>query len=334
MDDYKFSWKKISGNGEKVARLKKFAAEKKFPHAVLFAGVEGTGKRKIAETCAAALLCENLQDGEPCGTCDNCKLMAAGTHPDFYVVEPDETKAMRNIKIDQIRDLQREAALRPVQAERRVVIIDGAEFMNKAAANCILKTLEEPPSQSIFILLTANRAGLLLTIRSRCMTINFDRLTAAQIYESLIAQGIDEFQAKKLSVISDGSLGRALALAKSGGYELRDDALILIRQLFKNELTDEIIFAKGKMYETWSREKFSDFVTYIQKFLRDIFLFNQAELYNEDLKDKLAEINFSETILYQMIYEGTQAQRRLKSNASLRLLAEAYLMRLRIAVNY
>ncbi len=334
MDDYKFSWKKITGNGEKVERLKKFAAEKNFPHAVLFSGVEGTGKRKIAETCAAALLCENLQDGEPCGKCDNCKLMAAGTHPDFYIVEPDDTKTMRNIKIDQIRDLQREAALRPVQAERRVVIIDGAEFMNKAAANCILKTLEEPPSQTIFILLTANRAGLLLTIRSRCMTINFDRLTDAQIYESLIAQGIDEFKAKKLSVISDGSLGRALALEQSGGYELRDDAFTLIRQLYKKELTDEIIFAKGKIYETWSREKFSDFVTYIQKFLRDIFLFDQAELYNEDLKDKLAEINFSETILHQMIYEGTQAQRRLKSNASLRLLAEAYLMRLRIAANF
>ena len=334
MNDYKFSWKKITGNTEKVARLKKFAEEKKFPHAVLFSGVEGTGKRKIAETCAAALLCENLQDGEPCGTCDNCKLMAAGTHPDFYVVEPDATKTMRNIKIDQIRDLQREASLRPVQAERRVVIIDGAEFMNKAAANCILKTLEEPPSQTIFILLTANRARLLLTIRSRCMTINFDRLTDAQIYESLIAQGIDEVTAKKISAISDGSLGRALELEKSGGYELRDDALTLIRQLCNNELTDEIIFAKGKIYEKWSREKFFNFVTYIQKFLRDIFLFNQAELYNEDLRDKLAEIKISETILHQMIYEGTQTQRRLKSNASLRLLAEAYLMRLRIAVNF
>ena len=75
-------------------------------------------------------------------------------------------------------------------------------------------------------------------------------------------------------------------------------------------------------------------MTYIQKFLRDIFLFNQTELYNEDLKDKLAEIKISETILYQMIYEGTQTQRRLKSNAALRLLAEAYLMRLRIAVSW
>ncbi len=327
-----FSWKNIIGNADKLAQLKKFVAEKNFPHAVLFAGVEGIGKRKIAEICAASLICENPIDGEPCGTCESCKLMAAKSHPDFYVVEPEETKTARTIKIDQIRDLQREAFLRPIQAERRVVIIDGAEFMNKAAANCILKTLEEPPSQTIFILLTANRAGLLLTIRSRCMTINFEKLTPAQIQKSLKIYGIDDAKSQKLSVISDGSLGRALTLENSGGYELRDDALTLIKQLCKRELTDEIIFAKGKIFETYSREKFSDFVTYIQKILRDIFAFNKFELYNSDLKDKIAEIKFDEEILNKMIAEGTQVQRRLKSNANLRLLAESYLMRLRAAI--
>lgn len=327
-----FSWKNIVGNSDKIAQLRKFSAERNFPHAVLFAGVEGIGKRKIAEICAATLLCENPVDGETCGDCESCKLMEAGSHPDFYVVEPETAKTARNIKIGQIRDLQREAFLRPIQAERRVVIIDGAEFMNKAAANCILKTLEEPPSQTIFILLTANRAGLLLTIRSRCMTINFDKLSPAQIKKSLINYGIDDIKAQKLSVISDGSLGRALILEKSGGYELRDDALILIKQLYKRELTDEIIFAKGKIYETYSRENFWDFVTYIQKILRDIFFFDKAELYNSDLKPKIAEINFNEEILHKMIAEGTQVQRRLKTNANLRLLAESYLMRLRAAV--
>ena len=328
----KFSWKNIVGNESTIAKLKKFVAEKNFPHAVLFAGIEGIGKRKIAETCASILLCENPVNGEACGTCDSCKLMAAGSHPDFYVVEPETTKTARNIKIGQIRDLQREAFLRPIQAERRVVIIDGAEFMNKAAANCILKTIEEPPSQTIFILLTANRSSLLLTIRSRCMTINFDRLTDAQIYKLLSIYGIDDDKAQKLSVISDGSFGRALMLEKSGGYELRNDALTLIKQLCKKELTDEIIFAKGKIFETYSREKFSDFVTYVQKILRDVFVFNKAELYNSDLKNKLAEIRLDEETLHQMIAEGTQVQRRLKSNANLRILAESYLMRLRLAV--
>lgn len=327
-----FSWKNIFGNAEKIFRLKKFIKDKTFPHAILFSGVEGIGKRKIAELCAAALICENPVNGEACGTCDSCKLMAANSHPDFYVVEPEVTKTTRNIKIAQIRDLQREVSLKPNIAERRVVIIDGAEFMNKPSANSILKTLEEPPGQTIFILVTANRSGLLLTIRSRCVTMNFDKLSPAQIKESLIKLGLDDVKAQKLSVIADGSLGRAITLEKSGGYEIRDAALTLVNQICRKELNDEIIFAKGKMFETYSRESFMDFVTYIQKILRDVFLFGKAELYNADLKDKLAAIKISEDKIYKMLAEGTQVQRRLKSNANLRLLAESYLMRLRLAV--
>ena len=329
----KFSWKKIIGNADKIARLKKFVTNKNFPHSIIFSGVEGIGKRQIAEICAAALICENPIDGEACGICDSCKLMAANLHPDFYVVEPEDTKTTRNIKIAQIRDLQKAASLKPNMSDRRVAIIDGAEFMNKPAANCILKSLEEPPGQTIFILVTANRSGLLLTIRSRCVTMNFDKLTAAQIQESLINFGLDELKAQKLSVISDGSLGRALFLEKSGGYEIRDAALTLVNQVCRKELNDEIIFAKGKMFETYSRENFMNFVTYVQKILRDIFFLDKAELYNADLKDKLAAINISEDALYKMLAEGTQTQRRLKSNANLRLLAESYLMRLRTVIN-
>ena len=332
MANFKYSWKKIVGNENNIVRLKKFAIDKNFPQSILFAGVEGIGKRKIADTYATALLCENSIDGEPCGTCDGCRLMAAGTHPDFYVVEPEETKASRTIKIGQIRDLQKETSIRPLNGDKRVVIIDGAEFMNKPAANCVLKTLEEPASQTIFILITADRSSLLLTIRSRCMTINFDKLTAEQIQTALKNFAVDDFKAQRLSAISDGSLGRALALEQSGGYELRNDALGLIRLLFKKELDNEIIFSKGKIFETYSREKFSDFVNYVQKILRDIFFIGKADLYNEDLKDKIAEIKFPEETLLKLLAEGTTVQRRLKSNANLRLSAEAYLMRLRLAI--
>ena len=333
MKNFKCSWKNIFGNEDKILQLKNLAAEKNFPQSIIFSGVEGIGKRKIAEICAAALLCENPTDGEPCGTCDDCHLMAAGTHPDFYVVEPEETKTNRNIKIGQIRELQKETSLRPIRGERRVAVIDGAEFMNKPAANCVLKTLEEPQSQTNFILITANRSGLLMTIRSRCMTMNFDKLTREQIESALESFDIDALTAKKLSAISDGSLGRALMLEKSGGYELRDAALTLIRQIFENRLNNEIIFSKGKMFETYSREKFFDFVNYVQKILRDIFFLNTTTLYNADLKDKLAEINLSDDVIKKMLAEGNATQRQIKSNATLRLVAEAYMMRLRNCVN-
>ena len=177
----KFSWQNVFGNVPRIEYLKKVLAENKFPHAVIFSGVEGIGKRKIAEICAAALLCEN-SNVEPCGTCQSCKMLAAGSHPDFYVVELEKSKV---IKIAQIRDLQNEVLLQPNHSTCRVVIIDGAEFMNNAAANCLLKTLEEPTGQTIFILTTANRAGLLMTLRSRCSTVNFEKIPAKQIQSKI-----------------------------------------------------------------------------------------------------------------------------------------------------
>lgn len=329
MENFKFDWKNIVGHAKKIEQLKKIIATEKFPHAIIFSGQEGIGKKKIAETCAAVLLCENPTGGEPCGVCANCKLIAAGSHPDFYFVAPDDTKSARNIKIGQIRALQKEASLRPVQADRRIVLLDGAEFMNKAAANCLLKTLEEPPSQTIFILLTANRAGLLLTLRSRCRTFNFDRLTTEEIFSVLIERDIDSGKAEKISILSGGSLGRALLLAESGGYELRESALDFLERLAQEKITNEDIFLKGVQISEWSRENFSDFVIYLQKILRDIFLSEEVELYNPDLKDRLKKIKIPEKRLSEMIQAGAETHRRLKSNASLRLLGEAYLLRLK-----
>ena len=326
-----FSWKNIIGHEKIIEKLKKFSAEKNFPHAIIFSGIEGIGKRKIAETFAASLLCENLTDGEPCGVCPNCKLMNGKSHPDFYVVEPEETKTTRNIKIGQIRNLQSQVALKPVQADRRIVIIDGAEFMKKEAANCLLKTLEEPPGATIFVLITANRAGLLMTVRSRCMTINFERLTDEQIKAELLQREIEN--AEKISIISGGSLGRALKLAESGGYEVRESALDLIERICRKNFSNEDIFTKGAQISEWTREQFSDFVTYIQKILRDIFLLDAAKLYNPDLELRLREIKISEEKLFEMVKIGTEIQKRLKSNANLRLLAESYFLRLKLSTD-
>ena len=323
------NWTNLIGHATTVAYLKKNIAEEKFPHAVIFSGEEGVGKRLSAEICAAAILCENPVDGSPCGECENCRLVAARSHPDFYVVEAEETKTARNIKIGQIREMQSEAALRPINSARRVVIIDGAELMNKAAANCLLKTIEEPPSQTIFILLTASRSSLLMTIRSRCMTVHFDKLTSAQIRDALIAQGVDEQEAERLSVIADGSFGRALKLKDSGGAQLRELALDVIEKISRAELSNEDIFKKGADITEWSRDKFADFLTYAQKILRDICFGDVLEPHNSDLASRLSKIKIPERKIFLMIEAGAEFNRRLKSNANLRLLAEAYLFQLR-----
>jgi DNA polymerase-3 subunit delta' len=324
----KFSWQNIFGNAPRIEHLKKILSEEKFPHAVIFSGVEGIGKRKIAENCAAALLCEN-SNVEACGVCESCRMLAAGSHPDFYIVEPEKSKSAPNIKIGQIRTLQNEVSLQPNHSNCRVVIIDGAELMNNAAANCLLKTLEEPTGQTIFILTSANRAGLLMTLRSRCGTINFEKISSEQIKNALEMRGVESERAETVSLIADGSFGRALKLEESGGYEIREDALNFLENLLAKKITVEEIFNRGKNFSDGSRENFSDFVTYIQKILRDVFLLNQAELYNSDLKLRLEKFKISEKTLYELFDEGKKIQRKLASNANLRLLVESYFIKLK-----
>lgn len=329
MKNFRLSWQNLFGHAATIEYLRKNIADEKFPHAVIFSGAEGIGKRFAAEICAAALLCDNPIDGEPCGTCENCKLTAARTHPDFYIVEPEATKTTRNIKIGQIRAMQSEAALRPINSARRVVILDGAELMNNAAANCLLKTIEEPPSQTIFILLTASRSSLLMTIRSRCMTINFDKLPAMKIRDALISRGVEVAEAERLSVIADGSFGRALSLKDSGGAQIREDALDTLIKISRAELTNEDIFKQGATIADWSRDKFADFVTHVQKILRDICFAEVMEPHNPDLAPRMRDIKIPERKIFAMIETGADFHRRLKSNANLRLLAEAYLFSLR-----
>ena len=323
------TWENLFGHASTKAYLKKNIAEEKFPHAVIFSGEEGIGKRLAAEICAAALLCENQTDGNPCGVCENCRLVAAKSHPDFYIVEAEETKTSRNIKIGQIRDMQAEASLRPINSARRVIIIDGAELMNKAAANCLLKTIEDPPSQTIFILLTASRSSLLMTIRSRCRTINFDKLSTEQIQDALITQGVELQEAQRLAIISNGSFGRALKLKDSGGAQLREAALDTLEKISRKEFSNEEIFKAGAEMSNWSREKFAEFLTHLQKILRDICFREVLEPHNFDLAPRLSQIKISERKIFLMIEAGAEFHKRLNSNASLRLLVEAYLMQIR-----
>ena len=329
MKNYKLSWENLIGHEITANYLRKSISEGKFPHAVIFSGEEGIGKRLAAEICAASLLCEHLKDGEPCGVCENCRLVAAKTHPDFYVVEAEETKTTRNIKIGQIREMQSEAALRPINSDRRVIIIDGAELMNTAAANCLLKTIEEPPSQTIFILLTANRSNLLMTIRSRCITVNFDKISAEKIKNTLIQRGMESSEAENLSIIADGSLGRALKLKELGGAELRELAIEILEKISRAELKSEEIFKRGAEISEWSREKFADFLNHMQKILRDICFSEFMELKNPDLIARLSKIRIPERKILLMIETGAELNKRLKSNANLRLLAEAYLFQLK-----
>jgi len=154
------------------ARLRQAQGADRLPHALLIVGARGLGKRRLATLFARALLCPTPRpDGLACGLCADCRLEAAGSHPDLARVAPDPESKSGEIPIDAIRVLTERAALTPVRGTRKLVLIDPADRMNGAAANALLKTLEEPAGNTLLMLIAEQPARLPATVRSRCQLL-------------------------------------------------------------------------------------------------------------------------------------------------------------------
>jgi DNA polymerase-3 subunit delta' len=181
-------------------------------HAYLLTGPPGSGKKTLAGILAATLNCEARGpgwDGEPCGECRSCTKLAHGNHPDIRVIAPDGAR----LKLEQVQELRRENARRPYEARYKVFLVDQAELMTDEAANCLLKTLEEPPGPAVFLLLTAYPARILPTIASRCATLKMARLPEADLVRQLLAEGWTEEEAQAAAALAGGALGRAREVA-------------------------------------------------------------------------------------------------------------------------
>ena len=172
----------------------------RWPHAMLIAGPAGIGKRILAQSLAAALLCETpAPDGAPCGTCAGCRYAAAGQHPDLRTVEPievdgDETKVVESISVNHVRALARWAELTSHRGGAKVALIVPAERMNVAAANALLKTLEEPPANTYFMLVAHLSGRLPATVVSRCQRIVAPRPVPAMARRWLEEEGVADFE--------------------------------------------------------------------------------------------------------------------------------------------
>ncbi|MDI3281105.1 MAG: DNA polymerase III subunit delta' [Bacillota bacterium] len=188
--------------------LRNAVAQGRVAQTYLFAGPPGVGKRALALALAQALNCLSPQGEDSCGTCPSCRRVEGGNHPDVLLVEPGGGA----LKIDQMRWLQQEAALRPYAGRRRVFILEGAETLTDQAANSLLKLLEEPPPSAVLILLAVAPERLLPTVRSRCLTVYFYPWPKDRLILELRRQGVPAAEAAALAEIAGGSPGQALAL--------------------------------------------------------------------------------------------------------------------------
>ena len=244
-------------------------------HAYLFIGPEGVGKASVARALAAALNCAKPIDGwDACGECPSCKRMAAGTHADFRMIFPTSEGRQPQIKIEQIREFRRLTAYPPMEGGWRVVLIKPGEAMNPAAANALLKTLEEPPERHLVIIAAGSEAELFPTIVSRCQKLAFTPLPTALVVRELRARkGLSEKDAVFLTALSGGSLGRALTLDPGEMAQQRRQVLDDLTKLAGGSATTVL---------DWSRrlaknnQELDFFVLLAQMWYRDLLLLDSA----------------------------------------------------------
>jgi len=217
----------VVGHRRLVSLLSRAVARNTLPPALLLAGPAGVGKRRVAVGLAEAINCTQPKssDGlerDACGVCAPCKRIARGVHPDVVVLAPGDSGS---IKIEPVRAVIDQANFRPFEARRRVVIIDEADALVEPAQHALLKTLEEPPPASIFLLVSSLPDALLTTVRSRCPRLRFGPLAPGEVAEVLVRDhGYAEAAARAAAADADGSVGRALSAESADLVEARETA--------------------------------------------------------------------------------------------------------------
>lgn len=226
-------FRSVRGHEAAVALLRRSIANRRLASAYLFAGPQGVGKDRVAHALAQAMNCEaRTPDGDACGECSRCRRIAQGQFVDLMVVkrefrdsvsarereseanarpeDVDEKKLRQEIVVDQIDAILQRVAFRPHEGGTRWIVIREADRLHKNAANKLLKTLEEPPAETHFVLLSHRPSALLPTIRSRCQTVNFGLLDEADVRAVLAGLELTPEHVAELLPLAEGSVGRAL----------------------------------------------------------------------------------------------------------------------------
>ncbi len=205
----------ILGHQDLKERLGRAAVGDRVGSAYLFLGPDGVGRRLVATAWAALLNCEEPAHEYPfaCGRCRPCRLIGAGQYPDVVLVQAAEGK---DLKIEAIRTLLKEAHYRPYEGRKRVFIVDNADHMTAGAANALLKTLEEPAETLVMVLIAESEGMVLPTIRSRCQLVRFGTLPTDAIVERLRGEGVSDEEAVRHALEASGSLGGALKSVREG----------------------------------------------------------------------------------------------------------------------
>lgn len=286
------SFKDVFGHSRPIELLKRAIRGDTLAHSYLFLGNEGIGKKWVALQFAKAINCLEGGDdrGDACDRCSSCKKMDHQLHPDLLLIEPEG----QTLKVDQVRQMQKDLAYRPYEGKRRVCILTAADRMAPNMSNILLKTLEEPPLHTVIILLANNPRLLLPTILSRCQPIRFNPLPLSLVSQWLMEQkGMNPDEAHLLSYLSEGSPGKAVQIQEE------------ISQIPREELLKGLVGLKSPPFEKmegWikslpsQREHLLLILEISKTLLRDLILTKTlkqgSKLINSDLSKEMEKISF------------------------------------------
>jgi len=308
------SFKHIKGQARPINILKGYIKSSTVAGAYLFIGPEGIGKSMSAHEFAKALNCQS-EGSDSCGTCPSCVKIDKNQHPDMHFIDLADADA---IKIEYIRGLKKEISLKPFEAKKKIFIINDAHNLTPEAANAILKILEEPPSDSLIILISSKPKLLFDTIVSRCKTIRFSPLSRQGLKEILKQDyNIDYMSAHFLAHFSGGSIGSALKLKDAD----------MLRE--KNRIIDEFTLLRTNALESLSKQDrhvLSNQLNILVTWFRDIYLTKagmpDSELINLDRKEQLLQLTSRYTFaeLEGVLSAVSDSLLYLKQNVNVKLL--------------
>ena len=322
------NFKDVIGQKDVMRYINNAVSTGKISHAYIVNGERGSGKKLIASLFAAALLCES--DGvEPCNKCHSCIQVDTGNHPDLIrlVREKENT-----ISVEEVREqINNTVSIKPYQSNYKIYIIPGADKMTVQAQNALLKTIEEPPSYAVIILITTNQEAFLPTILSRCVQLKLKPLKDFTVKSYLVEHlGVAEKEAEICAAFARGNLGKAIHLAASDEFkELYLKVMVLIKHIETMDIVDlldkiremkELNFEMGEVLDL------------LQLWYRDVLMFKVTKDMNLLIfKDEYKTINgMGQKIGYEgleKILDGIETCRtRLDANVNMELAMELLLL--------
>ena len=318
------SFKDVVGHKDILKYISSAVENNRVSHAYILNGERGSGKKMLANLFAMTLLCET-GDNEPCGKCHSCKQAESGNHPDIIRVTHEKPNS---ISVDDIRtQVNNTVDIKPYQGPYKVYIIPQADMMTPQAQNAILKTIEEPPSYAVFLLLTENAETLLPTINSRCVMLKLRNIKDTLIKKYLMENlEIPDYKADMCTAFAQGNMGRAIMLANSDHFnEIREEAVQLLKHISEMELNE--IVAAVKNISVYKLE-ITDYLDIIMIWYRDVLLYKATkEIDKVVFKDQLQSIKeqarkSSYEGIEQILESLEKAKARLKANVNFDLVME------------